>query len=502
MLQHIASVESFIADPPVLYSKENCSGIKETFATGRLRSLQSYSRFLDKIGVRTKMMKLGELNSERLRQFCADFSRSICGRGLHKQSRKHLKRLVWIFFHRCRRYFDHFLANESFADVIMFHAVSVFHENLVRNRNLILVGHPESVQRIIDDAHFDMIVIVFCRLRVLQYIYRLAANDLQGVRSLARSLHDVATAQFSLEHMKFPLYCRHAQSGRIVWMHAHIGFEARSAKKRKLHHITRHGAEGCAIPQVSKCRVGEVGSYDVTPHTLHTVCHISALVLEGLKFIEREALRRDTFFKIWGSDLLATFLFFREISTGLVHQVADQILRKFAIIWLSQNSCVRCIESFEDFLFYSEGCYVLHSLGMEKAEIRGKLEYFASMFNSQISKYLGLRTKPGVAGVEHPNKPLKYDQLSTAMVWSFFLRGNGLQIDGTSSQDITHMLMCYGALELQVSQNLRLSRLNSQALDKLCNGCTIPRRMLLRYAQSFHKQFMVSVRIKSGRVAN
>lgn len=499
---HNASVERLTVHPLVVRSEETSVRVKATFATRWLRSLCSYSRFLEQSNLRTRiMMKLGEINAEWLHQFCTDFSSSICAHGLHNQPRRHLKRLVWIFFYKCRRCFDHFVASESFAGILKFHAVNLFHEHLMREGNFMSVGDPESIKTIIDEIHFDMCVIVLCRLRAVQHVYRLAATNLQGVRSLACSLRDVANVQLTIKRMKCPLHVRRADDGCMFWMQARTGSDALSTKRRKLQHVLQCGAEICVVPQVSRFRVAGVVNCSPSLHPMHTVCQISVLVVEGLKFIEREALRRDTFVKIWGSDLLATFLFFREISTDVVRQVADQILHKFATIWLSQNSAVCRIQSIEDFLFYNEGCYVLRSLGMEQAKIRGGIEHFASRCNLQISDYLGLRTKPGTDGVKHPNKAFRFDQLSTAMVWSFFLRGNGLQIDGTSSRDIEDMLSFCGALQLQVSPNSRLSRLNSHASDKICNSYTVPRCVLLRYTQSVYEQFMVSVCTDSGRVA-
>lgn len=157
-----------------------------------------------------------------------------------------------------------------------------------------------------------------------------------------------------------------------------------------------------------------------------------------MSFIERESVQRTEFFAVWGSDLLATFYFFREIShvDSLIWRVSNNILRRIALMWLEKNANINTIASIEDFLFYNEGHYVLSRVGMQNMRLGSMIHQRALEWDTELSEYLGLNSGTRLIPDDCSFKNICFDKLSTAMIWSFFLRGNQLNISGTSAEEI------------------------------------------------------------------
>lgn len=180
-----------------------------------------------------------------------------------------------------------------------------------------------------------------------------------------------------------------------------------------------------------------------------SICHLDRVIFEGLCFIEREGLKRSGFFGAWGSDLLATFLFFREISYGTIQHICDTMLQRFVKCWLTETSGLCKIETIEDFLFYNEGCYVLNELGIKHERIQQQIEENVSRWS--WTEYLALDHEQMRKRRLRSKNHVHFDKLSTAMIWAFFLSGNKLSIPGTSAADIEILCELSGALDQQVS---------------------------------------------------
>jgi hypothetical protein len=153
-----------------------------------------------------------------------------------------------------------------------------------------------------------------------------------------------------------------------------------------------------------------------------------------------------------------------------------------------QNASIDGIYSIEDFLFYNEGYYVLRRLGYEHDRLWGLIRQSAVKLNTALTDYLGLK---GDDNTHHGG--IKFDELSTAMVWSFFLSGNDLGIPGTNAMNVDALLATRGALILPV-RSLRIILLSFEpSVDEIFNCETFSRYMLLRHSPNIYSKCMVSV---------
>jgi len=87
---------------------------------------------------------------------------------------------------------------------------------------------------------------------------------------------------------------------------------------------------------------------------------------------------------------------------------------------------------------------VLRRLGMEHDSLWRQIQNSACQWDLQV--HLGLHELSDT----RTRKRINYDQLSTALIWSFFLHENGLNVPGTSPEDLDKFCERSGAMSDQV----------------------------------------------------
>jgi len=84
-------------------------------------------------------------------------------------------------------------------------------------------------------------------------------------------------------------------------------------------------------------------------------------------------------------------------------------------------------QSREDILFYNEALYALQRLNIHRPNLENHVLCVAP--NWSIHEYVGNERM----GNFHN---MSYDTLNSLMIWSFFFRGTGAQVRGTSKEDV------------------------------------------------------------------
>ena len=373
-------------------------------------------------------------------KFRRDLVNRLCLAGLHRYSKTLLRTSIWCYARNCEQSFDVLVTHEWIQNILGKYAIHSFHEalndelSLTRSESL-----SKTVHRLLDVVDNDILVIFTSRFRSIQYTYHLDIDHLLGISNVVSSLHEITACGRLNMSLDFPLYHRDVGKSCITWQVVSPNAASNPAQTTTFGDIRSQALDSSWDNHMkydfTKSKLG-------VPNATH---HLNRIVVEALEFIERESLRRNDFFRIWGSDLLATFYFFREISNGLIQETAGAILSRFAALWLTQNAGIEEIYSIEDFLFYNEGYYVLRRLGFNHSGLRDLIRQGASKWNTTLIDYLGLRVKHTLPQVSN-----KFDDLSTAMVWSFFLSGNDLGIPGTDAIAVDSLLASRGALFLPV----------------------------------------------------
>lgn len=434
---------------------------------------------------------LKSLNKVILTKFRSHLLYQLCYAGAHRHSKAVLRRSIWFFARHCEQSFNTLVTREWIYNILGNYSVHSFHEalNAELNSNQSETSQvSETMRRVLESVHNDVALIFTSRLRAIQYVYHLGTYHLFGISNVVSSSRESITHSRLSMSLHFPLYHRTSEKSCITWELVSLNCATNSTTTQKATPGDRVGrALGLSCDkfmQVSTPRETVKSKFDLSSATYH----LNRVVIDALQFIERESSRRNTFFRVWGSDLLATFYFFREISTGIVRETTDAILHRFSALWLMQNASIDGIYSIEDFLFYNEGYYVLRRLGYEHDRLWGLIRQSAVKLNTALTDYLGLK---GDDNTHHGG--IKFDELSTAMVWSFFLSGNDLGIPGTNAMKVDALLATRGALILPV-RSLRIILLSFEpSVDEIFNCETFSRYMLLRHSPNIYSKCMVSV---------
>jgi len=203
-----------------------------------------------------------------------------------------------------------------------------------------------------------------------------------------------------------------------------------------LHLIARWGCS-----HVGFCLADICYSPNSTVPKMSTRCFI---IYSALQYLEQEALSCDSFFREWGSDILVSFFFFANTSTGRTREFCLQAARRIAQHWLRTHSGViishKCRE---DILFFNEALFALQRLNMSEAGLEEHILRIAPEWH--VYDYAGFRP-------ENNSCITSYDQLNSLMIWSFFFRGTGARVDGISKHEVhAKCLTAVDALEQMVS---------------------------------------------------
>jgi len=152
------------------------------------------------------------------------------------------------------------------------------------------------------------------------------------------------------------------------------------------------------------------------------------IVYMALEYLEQEALSCEPFFREWGSDILVSFYFFALSSKGRIQEYCFQASQRVANQWLKVHADNEItFQSREDILFYNEALYALQRLNIHRPNLENHVLCVAP--NWSIHEYVGNERM----GNFHN---MSYDTLNSLMIWSFFFRGTGAQVRGTSKEDV------------------------------------------------------------------
>jgi len=397
------------------------------------------------------------LNACMLRRLQKTLTVLLCCDGLHPYALSLIKRSIVVKIKECKEVFDTAVTISWLREVCERHFQEELFVEHILSSSVSLVGH------LLECARNELYTCFDSRIRSIHSCYSMIIHSLfcaQGARDFAR---EIMSGGNFVQHVVGSRQSQGRASTEFRWNQSldlcliDQTDIARTVVMDAIHEITQ---SLCAknIPS------GSLPSQGVNiPPSLtirfQSICHLDRIVLEGLSFIEREGLKRSSFFKAWGSDILATFLFFREISYGTIRFVCDTMLQHFSKRWLKENSSSPKIETIEDFLFYNEGCYVLRKLGIDHSQLRRQIEQ--NVHRWSWSEYLSLDHDQMRMKNEKGRFHVHFDKLSTTMIWAFFLSGNGLGIPGTSARDIETLCELSGALDHQVSISCQMSRIRS-----------------------------------------
>jgi len=187
-----------------------------------------------------------------------------------------------------------------------------------------------------------------------------------------------------------------------------------------------------------------------------------AVIYESLRYLEKEVLACESFFREWGSDILVSFFFFSTNARGRMKEYCLQASQRIGEHWLKMHT-----EHFgtsltrEDILFFNEGLYALKRLNFNVEELEALISSTASKWH--LNEYIGTNLMSSAK--------LTYDALNSAMIWAFFFRGTGACVDGTSEETVNEM--CDHAVK---SLQCKVCKKHSHALCVLIypNRCNQP----------------------------
>lgn len=156
------------------------------------------------------------------------------------------------------------------------------------------------------------------------------------------------------------------------------------------------------------------------------------VIHDALQSLEREALSSECFFREWGSDILVSLYFFSRIASDRVGEYCLKVAQYIGQRWTEIHSYDSKNWSSEDVLYYNEALFALDRLGFNCSELRREVSQNAHRWN--IHQYSGLELGESVT----------FDGLNSLMIWSFFFRGTGIAVQGSSEEAVE--LMCREAV--------------------------------------------------------
>ena len=385
----------------------------------------THSSLSNHLDFRTTATILKNLNKKMILEVQAGFLRKVPFLGIHTLSTISIKRSLWAFGRRCERHFIQLMAPEKMECMIKTLFSQSLYDYLLAQWH-VTVKPGGKRNHILDDIICDIQTIIMSKLVTIMECYCIESEHVFGLGGVVCCVQNGILHERLKQNMEFPLYEK--LDDKFTW---YTNYTDRFC--------TKHVNIGNCYPGFIKSTCVTSGtSVSVKLNESGTICHLSRVIIEAMSFIERESVQRTEFFAVWGSDLLATFYFFREIShiDSLIWQVTNNILRRLALMWLEKNANINTIASIEDFLFYNEGHYVLSRVGMQNMRLGSMIHQRALEWDTELSEYLGLNSGTRLIPDDCSFKKICFDKLSTAMIWSFFLRGNQLNISGTSAEEI------------------------------------------------------------------
>jgi|TARA_Y100001954_G_C15825331_1_gene611936 hypothetical protein len=168
--------------------------------------------------------------------------------------------------------------------------------------------------------------------------------------------------------------------------------------------------------------------YDIA--TVPQLSERHVIIYESLRYLEKEVLACETFFREWGSDILVSFFFFSKNARGRMKEYCLHASQRIGEHWLKMHT-----EHFgasltrEDILFFNEGLYALKRLNFNVEELEALISSTASKW--RLNEYIGTKLIN--------SSKFTYDALNSAMIWAFFFRGTGARVDGTSEETVNEM---------------------------------------------------------------
>lgn len=399
------------------------------------RKISEYSQVLKRL-----LKKMEAINARQLNAYFKHLDQWLDQGNMHPVTQYILKFSIRGTFDVCVSLFMDIVTDDWFLHAFQACALDALHDaSICLGKNEL-----ECVENLLIDvtsvAYFDVVMLMNTRLLALRQAYEASFMCLFDLKHVLISLRQMAAHTKLCQSLPRPLYTK--SFGMIVW-------NAPSFRNRdysQVSNVLKASSNALHSDSYENYTI-TLSRKDVIPSSLlipGESFHINRVITEGLIFIERESMKRDTFLQVWGSDLLATFYFFRENTYGYVKNLCHQLLMKFVAIWRERNAKIPSIDTIEDFLYYNEGCYVLRRLGMEHDSLWRQIQNSACQWDLQV--HLGLHELSDT----RTRKRINYDQLSTALIWSFFLHENGLNVPGTSPEDLDKFCERSGAMSDQV----------------------------------------------------
>lgn len=201
----------------------------------------------------------------------------------------------------------------------------------------------------------------------------------------------------------------------------HFGFSY-SVTSDTIQATLRHLLELWGPSYVDFCRAAAHFSPDRIP----TMTERSILLHESLQYLEREVLACESFFREWGSDILVSFFFFSLNARGRVQEYCFQASRRIGVRWLDMHQNLAGSLSREDVLFLNEALYALKRLELSVNELEDLISSLAPKWH--LNEY-----------VEFRRASPTYDSLNSVMIWSFFFRGTGMKVLGTTEEEVNQL---------------------------------------------------------------
>jgi len=399
------------------------------------RAMSKYSQILERL-----LKKMQAINAGQLNAYFKHFDQWLDQGSMHPATQYILKFSIRGTLDVCVSLFMDVVTDDWFSHAFLSCALDALQVAYI----CIDKNELECVENLLIDvtsaAYFDLVALMNTRLLALRQAHEASFMCLFDLKHMLISLRQMAAHAKLCQHLPCPLYTK--SLGMVVWNVPSF----RNRDDLCVSSVLKASSDSLHSDYYENYTI-TLSRKDVIPSSLlipGEAFHINRVITEALIFIERESMKRDTFLQVWGSDLLATLYFFRENTYGCVKNLCHQLLLKFVTIWRERNAKIPSIDTIEDFLYYNEGCYVLRRLGMEHDSLWRKIQNSACRWDLQV--HLGLDESSDTKTRKHIN----YDQLSTALIWSFFLHENGLNVPGTSPRDVDKFCERIGAMSDQV----------------------------------------------------
>ena len=290
---------------------------------GTYQLLSWCTRLLQTTQVSSSMLrKLQHLNACILTGLRKKLTKLLCCTGLHSYALSLIKRSIMVKIKACQKVFDTAVSIDWLREVCESYFFDVFQEELLVKDILNLrVSTPSQLLR---GAQNELCMCFNSRIQSVNMCYMIIMRGLfcaQSARDYASEIlsgKDFVGDALRTQPCKglMPVeFVRNRRRDLCSQSRIDITYSVVMDSICEIMQFLREKKR--ATPLLSQ-RVNVPASLRIRSDN---ISHLDRVILEGLNFIEREGLKRSSFFKAWGSDMLATFLFFREISYGIVRVV-------------------------------------------------------------------------------------------------------------------------------------------------------------------------------------